>query len=452
MATYEVNFDGIVGPTHNYGGLSYGNIASMENRLTPSNPRQAALQGLAKMKHLMDLGIKQAVLPPHERPHLPTLRALGFLGSDKEIVIEASKKCPNLFYACSSASAMWTANAATVSPSADSADRKVHFTPANLSSKFHRSFEYHTTANILKAIFHESNHFVHHQSLPPGTYFADEGAANHTRFCNQSAGAGVQLFVFGRYAFSDTSSNSVKFPARQTYEASQAISRLHLLNPENTIFAQQNPRAIDAGVFHNDVISVGHDNLFMYHAEAFANTSSTIAEICDKFERCCSKKMVLIPVSSEQVSLKDAISSYLFNSQIVTTAAGKMELIAPSECQEIPSVKHFLEGVIQDSNNPISKIHYFNIRESMRNGGGPACLRLRVELTDKELTAANPSIFLTEPLYHRLTAWVQKYYRDRLLPEDLADPNLLIEGQQALDELSHILHLGPIYSFQKSIN
>ena len=26
---YEVNFDGLVGPTHNYAGLSYGNVASL---------------------------------------------------------------------------------------------------------------------------------------------------------------------------------------------------------------------------------------------------------------------------------------------------------------------------------------------------------------------------------------------------------------------------------------
>lgn len=445
---FEVNFDGIVGPTHHYGGLSYGNVASIENRLTPSNPREAALQGLAKMKFLMDLGIKQAVLPPHERPHLPTLRSLGFRGTDKEIVIEASQKCPELFLACSSASAMWAANAATVSPSEDSLDGKVHFTPANLSSKFHRSFEHETTAHILKAIFENPNYFVHHESLPEGNYFADEGAANHTRFSDGVKGAGVQLFVFGRHAFKDLLSG--RYPARQTMEASQAIIRLHQLNVERVILAQQNPKAIDAGVFHNDVISVGHEHLFLYHTEAFTDTPAVISELSNKFERSCSKKMILIPVSPEQISLKDAIASYLFNSQIVTLGDGKMALLAPSECEEITSVKRFLDERITDTYIPIDKIHYFNLHESMRNGGGPACLRLRVGLSEEELAAANPSVFLTEQLYNTLTAWVRKHYRDHLLPQDLGDPHLFIEGQHALDELSHILQLGSFYSFQKS--
>src|SRR5262245_53014556 len=150
MRSSEVNFDGIVGPTHNYAGLSYGNIASLKSKLTVSNPRQAALEGLEKMKFLMDLGVQQAVLPPHERPHLPTLRALGYSGSDAEILSKVQKDDPVLLTACSSASAMWAANAATVSPSADSSDRRVHFTPANLVTQFHRSIEPSMTARVLR--------------------------------------------------------------------------------------------------------------------------------------------------------------------------------------------------------------------------------------------------------------------------------------------------------------
>ena len=77
------------------------------------------LEGLEKMKFLAGLGVKQAVLPPHERPRLPTLRRLGFTGGDGDILAAVQRVDPTLLAAVSSALAMWAANAATVSPSAD---------------------------------------------------------------------------------------------------------------------------------------------------------------------------------------------------------------------------------------------------------------------------------------------------------------------------------------------
>src|SRR5688500_13214854 len=115
MTAYEVNFDGLVGLTHNYGGLAVGNIAAAENALTDSNPREAALQGLAKMKYLADLGVRQGVLPPQERPTLGILRKLGFRGDDISVIGKAARAAPGLLRACCSASSMWVANAATVS-------------------------------------------------------------------------------------------------------------------------------------------------------------------------------------------------------------------------------------------------------------------------------------------------------------------------------------------------
>ena len=118
----ELNIDGLVGPTHNYGGLSYGNVASQNNCQVASNPREAARQGLAKMKALMDMGFAQAVLAPQERPDVQALRACGFSGSDAQVIEKAAREAMPLLVASCSASSMWTANAATVSPSADTAD------------------------------------------------------------------------------------------------------------------------------------------------------------------------------------------------------------------------------------------------------------------------------------------------------------------------------------------
>ncbi len=446
---YEVNFDSIVGPTHNYGGLSYGNLASMDNRQMASNPKEAALQGLEKMRLLVSLGFKQAVLPPHERPHIPTLKNLGFTGTEAEILHAVNEKAPQILIACSSSAAMWAANAATISPSIDSIDQKVHVTPANLSANFHRSIESEFTSQVLKLIFQDPVYFKNHLPLPAGSFFTDEGAANHSRFCHSYGNPGIQLFVFGRYSLQPDTLETHLFPARQTYEASTAVARLHNLYPERVVFAQQNPRAIDAGVFHNDVAAVGNRNVLFYHESAFLGSAEVIDQLNKKMVKFCDTELSLINIPEAKVSLKDAVSTYLFNSQLLSNAEGTMVLFAPIECESNLAVQEVLNDIISDPLNPIKEIHYIDLRESMRNGGGPACLRLRVALTENELAAVHPAIFLNEPLYIQLKEWIHKHYRSQLLPRDLADPQLLSETKEALDELTKILKLGSIYSFQK---
>lgn len=446
---FEVNFDGIIGPTHNYGGLSYGNTASELNRFKMSNPREAALQGLDKMKFLADMGIRQAVLPPQERPFLPVLRELGFSGSDHSIIKNVYREDPELLLAISSSASMWAANAATVSPSFDSSDERLHITPANLISKFHRSIEMATTSRVLKAIFRGPEEFVLHDSLPASTYFADEGAANHTRFCASHDKGGVQLFVYGREAFTTNSHAPKTYPARQSFEASAAIARMHQLDPSRVIYARQHPDAIDAGAFHNDVVSVGNQNVFLFHEQAFLDKDRVISEIREKVAKVCHTDMIFLEVNANDISLKDAVSSYFFNSQLITKPDGTMVLIAPEECHENTTIKAYIEKLLASGKNPIKEVHYFNLKQSMENGGGPACLRLRIVMTKEEIAAAHQGVFLTEDLYHKLKGWVMKHYRDHLEIKDLADPSLLDEGYRALDELTRILKLGPLYDFQQ---
>lgn len=450
MEAYEVNFDGLVGPTHNYSGLSYGNTASQINRFKQSNPREAALQGLEKMKFLHDKGIKQAILPPHERPFLPALRHIGFTGKDHEIIQKVQTQAPEILLAASSAAAMWTANAATISPSIDSSDSRLHITPANLSDKFHRSIESAMTTKVLRTIFNDPAYFVIHSPLPPGLYFSDEGAANHTRFCRSHDQPGVQLFIFGRYAFQPTLQAPKIFPARQTYEASQSIGRLHALNNDVTIFSQQSPEAIDAGAFHNDVVAVGNENVFFFHEQAFLDKEKLLNEIRQKTAQTCGMEMIFLEVAAREISLQEAISSYLFNSQLITLKNQSMALIAPTECEENPKIKAYIDVLIKSQNNPITEVHFLNLRQSMQNGGGPACLRLRIVLTLDEINAAHQGFFLTNELYLKLNQWIKMYYRDQLTLNDLADPQLYEEGKQALDALTQILQLGNLYSFQTS--
>lgn len=436
MTTEEINFDGIVGPTHNYSGLSYGNIASQNHQYAISNPREAALQGLHKMKFLVDLGIKQGVLPPQERPHISTLHALGFTGTDAEILEKASKT--GLLIPVSSASSMWAANAATVTPSIDASNQQLHLTTANLSSKFHRSIEAPATENIFRSIFHDAQLFTHHSPLPSGVYFSDEGAANHTRFCREYGTPGVHLFVYGRHSFKENVNSPLKFPARQTYEASQAIARQHGLRDENTVFAQQHPAAIDAGAFHNDVVAVGNQNVFFFHEQAYLDKDRVIEEIHRKMKQITEVDMIFLEVKACDITLEECVSSYLFNSQLITLPKGGMALIAPIECSQNQKVHDYLKQIIQEKQNPIRQLHFLNLRESMNNGGGPACLRLRVPLTTVEFEAIPSRFLLTDQRYHALVEWVNKYYRDRLHPNDLSDPQLLVESRESLQAFNQI--------------
>jgi succinylarginine dihydrolase len=444
MKQFEANFDGLVGPTHNYAGLSFGNVASKSNANAVSNPKQAALQGLQKMKALADMGMVQGVLAPQERPDIYSLRRLGFSGSDANVMQHAYKQAPHIFLACCSASNMWTANAATVSPSGDTADAKIHFTPANLTNKYHRSLEPQVTGNILKSTFADPDYFAHHQHLPENEHFGDEGAANHTRFCDEYGGSGVELFVFGRYAFDESKPAPQKYPARHTYEACEAVARLHGLSNKNVVFAQQNPDVIDAGVFHNDVIAVGNQNVLFYHQLAFLNTQKMKDEILRKFG---SDDFYFIEVPDNEVSIIDAVKTYLFNTQVIRLPNGNMAIIAPKECEKNPAVSAYLTKLIT-LNTPIKEVHYFDVKQSMQNGGGPACLRLRVAMTDVEKSKVNPRTFINDNSYNTLCAWVNKHYRDELYVADLIDPQLLIESRTALDELTQILDYGSVYQFQ----
>jgi succinylarginine dihydrolase len=443
----EANFDGLVGPTHNYSGLSFGNVASLNNSARPSNPKAAAKQGLVKMKALADLGFVQGVLAPHERPHIPSLRRLGFTGSDADILAQAAKQAPKILAAVSSASCMWTANAATVSPSGDTLDGRVHFTPANLVNKFHRSIEHETTGAILKATFKDEKHFAHHSALPSVDHFGDEGAANHTRFCDQYNEQGIEFFVYGMSAFNSSTPRPAKFPARHTLEASQAVARSHGLTPSQVVYAQQNPDVIDAGVFHNDVIAVGNRNAHFYHQEAFLDTAKMKQDLLAAWGDRASQ-FHLIEVPTDAVSVQDCIQSYLFNSQLLSRGDNDMVLVVPGECENNPAVWAYLNSLVA-GHSPITEVKVFDLKQSMSNGGGPACLRLRVALTQAEKAALNPATLMNDTLFGRLNTWVDAHYRDTLHEADLADPQLLIESRTALDELTKILDLGSVYEFQK---
>ena len=439
----EFNFDGLVGPSHNYAGLSFGNVASFSNVKSASNPKLAALQGLAKMRALAARGFAQALLPPQARPNFRLLRSIGFSGSDADVLAQAYRASPVILACAYSASPMWTANAATVSPSADTIDGRAHFTAANLNNKLHRAEEHKQSSRTLRALFADEQHFAVHDALPSTPAFGDEGAANHTRLCATHGAKGVEFFVYGRTEFDPSAPAPKKYPARQTQEASQAIARLHGLEAGRTVFAAQNPDVIDQGVFHNDVIAVGNGNVLFYHEQAFHDEAAVLAKLREAMDGV-GASLNAIRVDTSVVSVGDAVASYLFNSQLLTKPDGSMALVIPQECEENMAVARYLEGLVA-SGGPVNELIHFDLRQSMRNGGGPACLRLRVALTEAEALAMHQGVIMTEALYATLVAWVEKYYRDQLEPKDLADPQLALECHAALEELARILGLPGLY-------
>lgn len=442
MKAREVNFDGLVGLTHHYAGLSFGNEASTRHRFQISNPRLAAKQGLLKMKALADAGYPQAVIPPHERPFIPALRQLGFSGSDEQVIEKVARQAPHWLSSVSSASPMWVANAATVAPSADTLDGKVHLTVANLNNKFHRSLEAPTTEALLRAIFRDERYFAVHSALPQVAMLGDEGAANHNRLGGEYGEPGTQLFVYGREEGGNTRPS--RYPARQTREASEAVARLNQVNPQQCIFAQQHPEVIDLGVFHNDVIAVSNREVLFCHEQSFAKQHDVMNQL-----RARVPGFIPIVVPTADVSVPDAVATYLFNSQLLSRDDGSMMLVLPQECREHAGVWRYLTNLLE-ADNPIRDMRVFDLRESMSNGGGPACLRLRVVLTAEERQAVNPAVMMNDVLFNALNDWVDRYYRDRLTAADLADPQLLREGREALDTLTQLLQLGSVYPFQQS--
>jgi succinylarginine dihydrolase len=444
----EYNFDGIVGPTHNYAGLSSGNVASLSHGGQISNPRRAALQGLAKMRLVASLGVGQAVLPPHERPRISTLRQLGFRGSEEEVLVRAANDPLTGDHAlrlCSSAAAMWTANAATCIPASDSADGRLHLIPANLTSMFHRVLEADTTVRVLRSIFAAEDRFAVHDPLPGGAHFSDEGAANHIRLFAPGLPA-VHLFAWGRAAYGASAAGGepLRFPARQTREASAALPRLGQIDPGRALFPQQHPMGIDAGAFHTDVVAVGNGNVLLVHELAFVHLEARLEEV----RKLLGGSLVVHLAAERDLPVSAAVATYPFNSQLLTLPDGDMIVLAPLEAAEEPRARAYLEGV-STSGGPVKSIRYLDLRDSMENGGGPACLRQRIVLRDEERNAVRARVFLDDALASELEAWIRRHYRDRLAASDLRDVLLWRESCAALDELTRILRLGPIYDFQR---
>lgn len=438
MSEQEWQFDGLVGPTHHYAGLATGNLASAHNAGAVSQPRAAALQGLAKMRFVRDLGVRQAVLPPHHRPAVGALRALGFSGSRIEVLRAAKAQAPELFSAAFSSSFMWAANAATVIPSGDAGDGKLHLIPANLVSHVHRAMESSFHYRNLSLIFRNQKLFTVHNALLPCDYLSDEAAANHMIINNNDSEVSDHFFVYGRSC--EKTSRETRFVPRQTRSASEAVARLGKVGTSRCHFFRQSPEAIDAGVFHNDVIALSAGNRMVIHAQALMGEHQQ--QLRQWFEQRPSLRYR--EVTPEELSLADAVSTYLFNSQLLKIDGENYALVAPEESRNHAGAARLVEQLLAEG--MIQSAHYLDVRESMRNGGGPACLRLRVPMTEAEAAAIHPGVVLSDALYAQLCAWVMRYYPETLTWDALLDEAWLAQLDAAYLALESILDLPGLYS------
>ncbi|MBO9518566.1 MAG: N-succinylarginine dihydrolase [Porphyrobacter sp.] len=406
MSLVEINFDGIVGPSHNYAGLSLGNLAATAHAGDISYPRAAALQGLEKMRGNMALGLTQGFFAPLPRPNVAWLET---------IAVDAATD--RALYATGwSASSMWTANAATVSPAPDTADGRCHLSVANLVTMAHRSHEWPDTLRQLQLAFADQRHFAVHGPAPP--CFGDEGAANHMRLTSAHGEPGLEVFVYGR--------SGGRFPARQHEQASRVVARRHGLDPERVLFIEQSPEAIAAGAFHNDVVAVANERVLFCHEQAFAKPAAAYAAIRERFP-----EVEVVEVPSSAVSLAEAVRSYLFNAQLVTLPAGEQALVIPGEAWETPQVRRWLDKMIA-GNGPIRRIVPVDVRQSMANGGGPACLRLRVVA---DPSTVDPRFLIDEIKAETMAKIIEGHWPEQIDPADLGEEDLANSVRKAREAL-----------------
>ncbi|MFN7840644.1 MAG: N-succinylarginine dihydrolase [Pirellula sp.] len=426
----EVNIDGMIGPSHHFGGLGVENKASELNSSKTSSPRNAAMQGLEKMELLASYGIPQFYLPPPARPAWKWLESLGFNGERGGILRDCYQEQPKLLSAAYSSAFMWTANAASVSCGSDTRSGRSKIKLANLNANLHRSIEESERLPQLAKMFEAVERVDVLRGLCSSRPLSDEGAANQMRFCTWKGILGVYAFVYGgEISGSEVAETNRKKTARtkrrqprQTRVASAMVARSLDLEPDDCFFFQQTSDAIDAGVFHNDVIATSHENLLLYHELAFHDSEEAVARIRKRFLEKTGQTLEVSVVVSSDLRLDHAVDTYLFNSQICTDSEGGWRMFLPDNCKQSESVQRTLDR-LRSQHPRLRSIDYCPLAESMRNGGGPACLRLRISLTPNQIDKISGSMRISSSTLSQLRKLVETEYPEKVEPSDFANPD-----------------------------
>ncbi len=424
----EIQIDRLVGPTHHFGGLGVGNLASQHHAGRAADPAAAALQGLEKMRLVAESGVEQFILPPQLRPDLTFLRSMGFCGDDQSALDQAREKSPDILSAAMSCSAMWMANAAT----ATILDDAPIITIANLSSSLHRSIEPLTTLSDLRSLMPPDVMIL--GPLSGGKPMRDEGAANHMRLFGDDPARSLEVFVYG-----DQDPSPRTFTARQTRASCETISRLHRLSDDRVCLVKQNPDAIDAGAFHNDVVAMSHCGSLIHHQDAFYDSDDSMNRLEQQFSRQADCQLTRIEVPRKILSMKDAISTYLFNSQIVlpTRSAAPPILICPAQVQVHPTAKTLVNQWMTDGF--FSRIEFVELGQSMSGGGGPACLRLRVPMPLAKIRQMNGKCRWRPSLHESISQIIRDEYPKSITLDDLTSIGLMHHAMNIRNRIANLL-------------
>jgi succinylarginine dihydrolase len=184
-------------------------------------------------------------------------------------------------------------------------------------------------------------------------------------------------------------------------------------------------------------VAVANEQLLFTHEQAFADKDAFYADL-----RAALPCVDIIEVPASAVSLSDAIKSYLFNAQLVTLPDGGMALILPTEARDTPSVWTWLEQMIA-SNGPIRQLVPVDVRQSMANGGGPACLRLRVVADPADI---DPRFLVDEAELDGIATIVSQYWPESIAPQDLSDTRLIARIEQSwLTLVDHLQLSGDLF-------
>jgi len=144
-----------------------------------------------------------------------------------------------------------------------------------------------------------------------------------------------------------------------------------------------------------------------------------------------------VEVPASDVPLADAIRSYLFNAQLVTPPDGQPTLIVPSEARETPTVWRWLEQHVA-GNGPIRRVEVVDVRQSMANGGGPACLRLRVVA---DPATVDPRFLVDERKLDLIGGVIARTWPEQIHHEELQQPALIADIERARAALLDALEL-----------
>ena len=95
------------------------------------------------------------------------------------------------------------------------------------------------------------------------------------------------------------------------------------------------------------------------------------------------------------------------------------------------------------TNGPIRRLVPVDVRQSMANGGGPACLRLRVVCDPADV---DPRFLVDDEKLTEIASVIEQYWPVSIHPDELADPALWERIETARAALLSSLDLGSLLS------